>query len=362
MKTTNECHLQGGSVFFHGAETQQSFIWRIAFFLSAFFLGLTPMLLAPTAWAEDDLAQSVDSTESVSAHNAVVESGHVDIGPKIVEGEWKILARDDSGATPLWRDLNHFVLKVNDRGLLDAPTQAPYEFLGGKEGQKWWIIPQTQNPDVVWLGWNTQDPEATQRMSRGATMSIGHIHGPGQAWLFLQDGTFGEPRVLVDATVTSPQDVWIDVNTHVHANWVFTQPGVYIAPIRICADMQDGAHMCAQSALRFAVGDSTDPEEALKAPVPEDFTQAENMSTPQSSSADTPSSASVTPGKAGTKTGTASGASETRISTMTYILIASAVLILILVIVLIVLRSRATRRDIMRVQEERRLHMQNHEV
>ncbi|WP_165216726.1 choice-of-anchor M domain-containing protein [Schaalia sp. ZJ1691] len=332
------------------------FIRRIAVCASACVLGCAPMLAAPVAWAEDDLAQRVDSAESVSRDDTVVESGHVDIGPKIVDGQWNILARDDSGATPVWRDLNHLVMKVNDHGLLDAPTQTPYEFLGGKEGEKWWIIPQTENPGVVWLGWNTQDPQATQRMSRGATMSIGHIDGPGKAWLFLQDGTFGEPRVLVDATVTTPQDVWVDVNTHVHANWVFTQPGVYVAPIRICADMQDGSRACAQSALRFAVGDSTHPEDALKAPIPTDFTQTEDSSSTQSdsSSADSPESPS-------TGTDADSADSQSRMSTITSVAIAVAALLLVLVIVGIVLRSRATRRDILRVQEERRSHIHNRE-
>lgn len=234
---------------------------------TAITLLVASLVLAPAALGNEDpnLAQSVSSDEAQASGQHVIERGHVDVGPRIVNGEWTVMARDDSGEAPVWRDPNEVVLRVKDASKLPAPTDGAYAFMEGKEGQEWYIIPQTENHEVVWLGWNTQDPEVTRRVERGATMSIGPVEGPGRSWMFLQDGTFGEPRLLVDGQKKEPQDVWVDVNTHVHANWVFTDPGVYTAALRFSAKTTDGQDLSASTTLRFAVGDATSADEAFTA-------------------------------------------------------------------------------------------------
>lgn len=221
------------------------------------------------------LQQTVSAGETVSQEPAVVGSGHVDVGPRVVDGQWSVQLRDDSGDQPVWRDPASTVIQVSDAALLDAPTEPAYSFMGGQAGERWYVVPQTQNPEVVWLGWNTQDPSVTGLVDRGATMSIGPVTGPGRSWMFLQNGTFGEPLLLVDGQKPQAQDVWVDVNTHVHANWVFTEPGVYLARLTFSAQTVDGQTLSASSTLRFAVGSQTSTEEALQAPGPEDGAAAQ---------------------------------------------------------------------------------------
>ena len=125
-------------------------------------------------------------------------------------------------------------------------------------------MPQTQNPDAVWLGWNTQDPGVVSAIDRGATMRIGSVSGPGRTWMFLQDGTFGKPRLLVDGQSGQAQDVWVDASTHVHANWVFTAPGVYTAALTFSARTTDGQQLSASTTgtsaneARMPAGSSAD--------------------------------------------------------------------------------------------------------
>ncbi|WP_175954115.1 choice-of-anchor M domain-containing protein [Schaalia sp. Marseille-Q2122] len=248
------------------------------------------LAVAPAALADDDpnLAQSVSSDEAQATGQHVIERGHVDVGPRVVDGEWMVMARDDSGTAPVWRDPQEVVLRVGDASKLAAPTESAYAFMEGKEGQEWYIIPQTENHEVVWLGWNTQDPEVTRLIERGATMSIGPVEGPGRSWMFLQDGTFGEPRLLVDGQKKEAQDVWVDVNTHVHANWVFTDPGVYTAALRFSAKTTDGQEASASTTLRFAVGDETSVDEAFAAA--EVSAPAATVDAGQSAAADEPAS------------------------------------------------------------------------
>ena len=221
---------------------------------------------APARAADDPaLDQTVGADEEASTESAVIDTGHVDIGPRMVDGQWSVALRDDSGAHPVWRDPDRTVLRVSDAALMAAPTGSDYAFMGAQAGEQYYVVPQTQNPDVVWLGWNTQDPGVVSAIDRGATMSIGSVAGPGRTWMFLQDGTFGKPRLLVDGQSGQAQDVWVDASTHVHANWVFTAPGVYTAALTFSARTTDGRQVSASTTLRFAVGSQTSADEAFAA-------------------------------------------------------------------------------------------------
>lgn len=227
----------------------------------ALALGIVP------ARAADDpaLDQTVAADEEASTESAVIGTGHVDIGPRMVDGQWSVALRDDSGAHPVWRDPDRTVLRVSDAALMAAPTGSDYAFMGAQAGEQYYVVPQTQNPDVVWLGWNTQDPGVVSAIDRGATMRIGSVSGPGRTWMFLQDGTFGKPRLLVDGQSGQAQDVWVDASTHVHANWVFSAPGVYTAALTFSARTTDGQQLSASTTLRFAVGSQTSADEAFAA-------------------------------------------------------------------------------------------------
>ena len=241
---------------------KRSGVKNIARGMSALFVGIavSASVVLP-ARADDSLTQHVDSSEQVVREEAVIERGHVDLGPKIVDSKPEILARDDSGQTPIWRPLDTLVFRVSDSGQLQVPSDPSYAFLHAHEGESYWVIPQTQNPRVVWLGWNTQDPELIKVMGSGATMTLGNLQGPGQAWLFLQDGAFGAPTVLYDSSTSSQSDIWVEANTHVHANWAFSAPGAYALSVRWCFGDKE-TPQCVSDTLRFLVGDGAKAEEA----------------------------------------------------------------------------------------------------
>lgn len=98
-------------------------------------------------------------------------------------------------------------------------------------------------------------------MGSGATMTLGNLQGPGKAWLFLQDGAFGAPTVLYDSSTSSQSDIWVEANTHVHANWAFSAPGAYALSVRWCFGDKE-TPQCVSDTLRFVVGDGVKVEEA----------------------------------------------------------------------------------------------------
>ena len=216
---------------------------------------------------DPDLAQSVAAHEEWSNEASEISVGHVDLGPRLIDGQWRAGLRHDAETGAVWRDPNQTVLRVNDAAIMTAPDSADYPFLADVAGKPVYVVPQTQNPSVVWLGWNTQDPAVTATIDRGLTMRVGPVSGPGRAWLFLQSGTFGKPLLLADSGA-APGDVWIDSGTHVHANWAFSAPGTYTATVTFLGTTTAGEAVNASTTLRFAVGDAASASEALAMAAP----------------------------------------------------------------------------------------------
>ena len=217
---------------------------------------------AATPSADPALEQNVAANEPTSKTPAVIEAGHVDLGPRLIGGKLTVSLRDDSAASPVWRDPNKTVLRVREGALIQVPQGEDYKFLA--DSKRVYVLPQTQKTQLVWLGWNTQDPAVTKLIQGGVNMRIEQVKGPGRSWLILQEGTFGKPKVLADSAA-SAQDIWVDTNTHVHANWIFSKPGIYLVKVSFKATGVDGKTYQATTTLRFAVGDATSTTNALKA-------------------------------------------------------------------------------------------------
>jgi surface-anchored protein len=104
-----------------------------------------------------------------------------------------------------------------------------------------------------------------ETIDAGVTLTMTEVDGPGDMFVYLQAGNFGDADVLWDSTQDEPQDLWVDVNTHTHANWVFTEPGVYLVHTEVAADLVDGSTVTDTAVIRFAIGDATDVQEAFVA-------------------------------------------------------------------------------------------------
>ena len=271
---------------------------RLGMTLSALLVSALLFIVgAPSSVADPspdpDLAQSVAAHEEWSNEASEISAGHVDLGPRLIDGQWRAGLRHDAESGAVWRDPNQTVLRVNDAAIMTAPDNADYPFLADVAGKPVYVVPQTQNPGVVWLGWNTQDPAVTATIDRGLTMRVGPVSGPGRAWLFLQSGTFGKPLLLADSGA-APGDVWIDSGTHVHANWAFSQPGTYTATVTFLGTTTAGEAVNASTTLRFAVGDAASASEALAMAAPAASGSGSGSETPAAGTSQGPGSSEST--------------------------------------------------------------------
>ncbi|TQJ31075.1 choice-of-anchor M domain-containing protein [Microbacterium sp. SLBN-146] len=209
-----------------------------------------------------DLDQDIDDDQQDATGQAVISEGHVDLGLLHRDGQWQLRLHDDSAEPPVWRSGDDVVLAVTDAAARDVPTEG-FEFLDLTPGERAYVVPQTEAPGVVWVGWNTQDPGVLEAVDRGVTLRVTGITGPGAVTVFLQSGSFGEPDVLFSSREAYPQEAWIELNTHTHANWVFGEPGAYLVDVAFAATTIAGEEVVASGSLRFAVGEGTAPDEAF---------------------------------------------------------------------------------------------------
>ncbi len=318
--------------------------------MSVFALLVSAFLViagAPSSFADPspdpDLAQSVAAHEEWSNEASEISAGHVDLGPRLIDGQWRAGLRHDAETGAVWRDPNQTVLRVNDAAIMTAPDSDDYPFLADVAGKPVYVVPQTQNPGVVWLGWNTQDPAVTATIDRGLTMRVGPVSGPGRAWLFLQSGTFGKPLLLADSGA-APGDVWIDSGTHVHANWAFSAPGTYTATVTFLGTTTAGEAVSASTTLRFAVGDAASASEALAmaAPAAASADGASASSSASSSGAAPAASGAADPAGSSSASGAASGG----LPDWAFLaIIAVAAASLLVIGALVVARSRRSRAE-----------------
>ena len=96
--------------------------------LLALAAALATVVLAAPAGAvssqeEDDpsLVQTIPRDQPVVSGSAELTSGHVDLGPRFVDGAWRLLVHDTVTQPPVWRLPDDVVLRVGDADRSSVP-------------------------------------------------------------------------------------------------------------------------------------------------------------------------------------------------------------------------------------------------
>ena len=202
------------------------------------------------------LTQTLSAEQPVASGRIEISAGHVDMGPRFNNGKFELMLHDDHGETPVWRSLDEVIYRGSDKAILEVPNDPRYSFVGAPASSKVYVIPQTETKGVIWPGWNTQDPQLVSKLNRGVNLTLEQVSGPGTFSLYLENGNFSAPQVLWSSTKSEPQKLWVEKNTHTHANWVFTAPGEYLLKVTASAELSDGSTVTDTRYLKFAVGDS----------------------------------------------------------------------------------------------------------
>lgn len=238
-----------------------------------------------------------------------VTEGHFDFGARLNGNSATAEVKDDRTAPPIWRtpkDLTFVLGSASKKPIPDG-----YGFLG-KPGETVYMIGQTQEPNVPWLGWNTQDEQLVNNATK-VVMRLDSLNGPGKLNVFVGGGGLGGGQVKT--VFAKPGDAYnIPLRTHEHGNWVFSKPGTYTATITFVVTLKNGATSQATGVLNFEVGDAAQAGGSVSGPNNAEVA-APSSSTAPSAGAGSGAGAGATP-TAGAG-GAGSGAGDTAGSGMT---------------------------------------------
>lgn len=180
-----------------------------------------------------------------------VADGHFDFGARLNGKRATAEVKDDRTSPPVWRNPSDVMFVLGDASKKKVPAE--FGFLG-KPGSDIYMIGQTQESQVPWLGWNTQDEQLVNNATK-VTMRLDSLNGPGKLNVFVGGGGLGGGSIKhVFRNAGDSYD--IPLRTHEHGNWVFSAPGNYTATVTFTVKLKDGSTSQATGTLNFEVGQS----------------------------------------------------------------------------------------------------------
>jgi surface-anchored protein len=199
---------------------------------------------------QDTTGATSTATVTISAAGAqdfevILSEGHADIGLFIGTGEEEIDHGDHSHTVegePAWdlhvHDGENDEEYETDRAMFFVGPQAQttrsngletaaYDFLGVAPGESFYVLPAVENPELLFLGFGTEEIEAGALVGGTARINLKSVNGPGQ--LSLWQFTSGAPHVAFATSdgVTSADTFTVLEGGHTHYNWGFSLPGRY---------------------------------------------------------------------------------------------------------------------------------------
>lgn len=156
----------------------------------------------------------------------VLDKGHVDVVDVAYEdGGLHLHIHDETVDPGVERDPADVLLRVLAPAKTTVPADPAFAFLG-TPGSPVWILPQVENPDLLFAGLSTEELETGVLAGDQVTLKLCAVYGPGKVSVFTTDA-FGNPTVLLNSRDGLPDTTALPVGGHQHANWSFSAAGTY---------------------------------------------------------------------------------------------------------------------------------------
>ena len=186
--------------------------------------------------APDNGGNNATPAPSLLSDPVEIARGHLDVRLTQASGEggltYGLAVKDDSltnARTSVLRTVGSTTLAVapNARFVRPASLSDPSYDVLGPVGTATYVLPETQNSDIVWPGLSTEGIDYAA-LPDGADLTLHLAQAPeGARVAFFQGGTFGAgAKVHFDSTKGDGL-VHTTEATHMHGNWVFSAPGTY---------------------------------------------------------------------------------------------------------------------------------------
>lgn len=195
-------------------------------------------LLFPGA-AATALAALIAAAVPAQAAPVTISKGHVDVVDiGYADGSLELVLHDETVDPPVERDPADVLLEVLPGAETTVPSGSAYSFLGDS-GDLVWILPQEQNPDLLYAGWAGHDLPTGVLTNDTVQLSLVGVAGPADVSLFDITST-GSPDIKFDSGNGLPDAVPVEANAHHHTNWAFEAEGDYTLTFQATGTLNDG--------------------------------------------------------------------------------------------------------------------------
>ncbi|MEU0077552.1 choice-of-anchor M domain-containing protein [Micromonospora tulbaghiae] len=178
-------------------------------------------------------------TAASAAEKVVLSKGHTDaIDVRYEGGALSLEVHDDTVSPSVTRDPADVTFQVLPEAAMAVPADPRFAFLG-PVGSQVWLLPLTQDPDLLWPGWNTTTLNSGVFEGNKVRLSLVDVRGPGDVTLFTQDA-FGGPIMKFRSDDGLPDAIDVPVHTHAHSNWAFSAQGDYTLTFQADATLTGG--------------------------------------------------------------------------------------------------------------------------
>jgi surface-anchored protein len=182
------------------------------------------------------------TTGLASQAQTILTNQHADIGVTYEGGAWNLHIHNETQdieySPP--SGLNGAILQVGSAAAGTVPANPLFSFLG-TAGSPVWILPNTQNPSLIFLGFGAEELETGLFVGDSVTMSLSSVSGPGEFAVFDFD-SFGSPMALMNSRdgITAGDSVSLAAGAHNDLNWAFSAPGTYTVNFEASGTLVDG--------------------------------------------------------------------------------------------------------------------------
>jgi len=184
------------------------------------------------------------------AFEEVFDSGHIDaFFVTAPDGQLHLSMQEDVTGSHVERPGDDVLLKVVDSAWSDVTENVP------EIGQPTYFLPQTQDPNLIWPGWDTQ-PARNGGFSN-IDLEFTNISGPGSVYVFETSGFGGVDSVTNSGSLelTSGEVINQPNPAHRHVNWAFSEAGTYEMTVQASSNGSTSN----QVTYTWEVGEGGDP-------------------------------------------------------------------------------------------------------
>lgn len=159
----------------------------------------------------------------------VLERAHVDISVAY-DGELHLeIEHEDEFAT---YEPDEAILLLGVPARTTRPPGAEWDFIGAAPGQRIWVSPQVQDPNVLYLGLSAEEVE-TGVFDGPIRVELVSVVGPGHFSVW-RNGPSGNPlvRMATFDGIDGSDFLEVQPGSHTHQNWCLTRAGRYLVTLR----------------------------------------------------------------------------------------------------------------------------------